>query len=115
MNKRSPTEWQILFEKYAASGLSAAAFCREQGLCPKYFSLRRKQLRDESSGTKQKPVLVPSRIKIKTQDKLNAFVPASIRPDVKDVIHIRLGELTVSLPMRVEAQWLSCLLLDLKA
>ena len=44
MAVRSAEEWQALFEAQVRSGMSANRFCREQGLCPKYFSLRRKQL-----------------------------------------------------------------------
>ena len=99
MNKRSTTEWLDLFEQYSNSGLSAAAFCREHGLCPKYFSLRRKQLHGESSSTVQ--------IKNKTQPDALPFIPVSVRPEAMSVIVVRLGELMVSLPGTVDAVWLS--------
>ena len=99
MNKRSVTEWQALFEQHAGSGLSAAAYCREQGLCPKYFSLRRKQLSGGSSSTAQK--------KPKTQAKATAFVSARLRPDAKEHITIRFGEIEVNLPRQVDANWLT--------
>ena len=99
MNKRSSTEWQILFEKHAASGLSAAAFCREQGLCPKYFSLRRKQLRGELSDTEQK--------KSKPQAETSAFVSARLRSDAKEHITIRFGKIEICLSSRVDTAWLS--------
>lgn len=44
MIKRSAEEWRTLFAQQAASGLSAAQFCKEQGLCNKHFSVRKKQL-----------------------------------------------------------------------
>ena len=44
MNKRTPEQWHSLFAAHQASGLSQAQFCKEQRLCPKYFSLRRRQL-----------------------------------------------------------------------
>jgi len=44
MIKRSEAQWFELFEKHERSGLSAAQFCRDENLCPKYFSLRKKQL-----------------------------------------------------------------------
>lgn len=37
-------EWRELFTQQEASGLSAVVFCREKDLCPKHFSVRRKQL-----------------------------------------------------------------------
>ncbi len=40
MVKRSAAEWRGLFEAQARSGLTASEFCKEQGLCPKYFSLQ---------------------------------------------------------------------------
>ena len=44
MIKRSEAQWQALFQQHKASGLSAAECCRQQSLCPKHFSLRKKQL-----------------------------------------------------------------------
>jgi len=91
MNKRSPTEWHTLFEEHIASGLSTAAFCQKQGLCPKYFSLRRKQLRGFALDTAQKPVLAGIKTKTKTKTGAEAFtfVSACIRPDAMERIAIR--------------------------
>ena len=44
MIRRTQGQWQALFEQQQDSGLNAAAFCRAQGICPRYFSLRRRQL-----------------------------------------------------------------------
>ena len=44
MNKRTPEQWRKLFAAHQASGLNQAQFCKEHKLCPKYFSLRRRQL-----------------------------------------------------------------------
>lgn len=44
MKKRSREEWRELFTQQEASGLSAAVFCKQNDLCPKHFSVRRKQL-----------------------------------------------------------------------
>jgi len=44
MKKRSEEQWRELFEQQETSGVSAAVFCKQNDLCPKYFSLRRKQL-----------------------------------------------------------------------
>lgn len=46
MIKRTPEQWQSLFSAHKTGGLSASAFCKEHNLCPKYFSLRRRQLGD---------------------------------------------------------------------
>jgi hypothetical protein len=44
MKIRSQEKWRELFSQHAASGLSAQRFCKMNNLCPKYFSLRKKQL-----------------------------------------------------------------------
>ena len=106
MKKRSQAEWQRLFDAHASSGLSAAAFCREQGLCPKYFSLRRKQLQGKPT-----PSLA---VKPKKQRETSAFVPVSFGSDRESVIVVRWGELTVSVPGNVAPGWLSSFVLGLK-
>ena len=44
MIKRTPEQWRELFIAQRSSGLNQAQFCKREGLCPKHFSLRRKQL-----------------------------------------------------------------------
>lgn len=56
MAKRSVDDWSALFEAQVRGGLTAAQFCREQGLCPKYFSLRKRmQGAREKEGTAPSP------------------------------------------------------------
>ncbi|HWV13874.1 MAG TPA: IS66 family insertion sequence element accessory protein TnpB [Cellvibrio sp.] len=43
--KRTKEQWQALIEAQLNSGLPAAQFCQQHGLDDKYFSLRKKQLR----------------------------------------------------------------------
>ncbi|MCP4801194.1 MAG: IS66 family insertion sequence element accessory protein TnpB [bacterium] len=106
MNKRSTADWLDLFEQHSNSGLTAAAFCREHGLCPKYFSLRRKQLHNRSLSA------VP--IKHKTQSDAGSFIPVSVRPETSSVIVVQLGELTVNLSGNVAAGWLSDFVIGLR-
>jgi len=100
MKKRTAEEWLVLFAEHEASGLSAAAFCRERGLCPKYFSLRRRQLHDRSAVGAQ-----PA-----------AFVPVSMASPASGVaIEIRLGEgLALRVPVSVSARWLAELVHQLR-
>ena len=49
MTRRTPEQWQQLFAPWTASGLSQAQFCRQQGICPKHFGLRRRQLLDRTT------------------------------------------------------------------
>lgn len=59
MIKRTAAEWQTLFNEHTQSGKSAAAFCRERGLCPRYFSKRRKQLLVSDPAPQGKRILIP--------------------------------------------------------
>lgn len=49
MIKGSEVQWRELFQQHDSSGMRAAAFCRQHSLCPKYFSLRKKQLGAQSA------------------------------------------------------------------
>ena len=60
MNKRTPEQWHTLFAAQKASGLSQAQFCKQHKLCPKYFSLRRRQL----SSNEGQPKVIPAMIKV---------------------------------------------------
>lgn len=42
--RRSKEDWKELILRQANSGRSAQQFCREHNVCPKYFSIRKKQL-----------------------------------------------------------------------
>ena len=44
MIRRNKEQWLSLFQQQTESGLSATDFCKQQELCDKYFSLRKKQL-----------------------------------------------------------------------
>ena len=44
MKRRNKEEWQELILRQTESGLSAQQFCRDNNVCPKYFSIRKKQL-----------------------------------------------------------------------
>jgi len=59
MVKRSEADWRALFEEHESSGLSAAEYCRRRSLCPKHFSIRKRQLswNSSSSFVQVKPVM----------------------------------------------------------
>ncbi len=44
MIRRTPAEWKALIQEQQASGLNQAQFCLKRNICPRYFSLRKKQL-----------------------------------------------------------------------
>lgn len=95
MVRRSQTQWRELFREQESSDLNAAAFCRSRGVCPKYFSLRRRQL---SSGT----------VSADTMAKASAFVPVAVqRPVDAMTVEIRLGAtLSLRVPLAVSPRWL---------
>lgn len=61
MIKRNPKQWQQLFAAQQSSGLSQAKFCKQHHLCPKYFSLRRRQLTDREGQSKVNSPLIKVR------------------------------------------------------
>ena len=84
MAKRSKSEWHSLFEEHDASGLSAAAFCRERGVDAKYFSVRKRQL---------------------TANSLTSFV--EVKPSVDELAHptsvsLRIIDMTIPLDCLAE-------------
>lgn len=95
MARRSQAQWRELFREQEASGLNAAAFCRAHGVCPKYFSLRRRQL---SSGA----------VSDDTAAMLPAFVPVAVqRPVEAMAVEIRVGTaLSLRVPLAVSPRWL---------
>lgn len=96
MKKRSHEEWHALFQAQQASGQNRAVFCRAHGVCPKYFSLRRRQLLGGA---------VPA-------TAASVFVPVAIqRPAETMAVEVRFGDsLQLRVPTSVAPQWLAELL-----
>jgi hypothetical protein len=65
MARRNAEQWRALFAAQARSGKSAAAFCRDHGVCPNYFYSRKKVFGqvaanvDPSPFIRVEPVLAP--------------------------------------------------------
>lgn len=94
MVRRSPMQWRALFREQQTSGQNAATFCRARGLCPKYFSLRRRQL---------SAVLESDAIPATA----SAFVPVTVRKSTDASVEIRLGAtLSLHIPVTVSPLWL---------
>ena len=87
MARRNKQDWQVLITKQAASGLSAAAFCRSHGLNAKYFSLRKTQLSKQAA-----PVFVPVQLS-------SPGSPEAIRVDWQDT--------SVALPVSLSPSWVA--------
>ncbi len=72
MAKRTEQQWQVLFQQHDDSCLTAEQFCRNNKLCPKYFSLRRKQLTGgKTDGAPASLPFIPATLSAKStaQDK----------------------------------------------
>jgi hypothetical protein len=84
MTKRSREDWRALFEAQAASGMSAAAFCRAQGVDPRYFSVRKRQLlgrepKAQATGFARARVIPGlERIELMTNGGVRLVLPAAL-------------------------------------
>jgi len=76
MIKRTEAQWRALFSRFDKSKQTAAAFCRENKLCARYFSLRRKQLGEMKTKRTRKTRF--SKVKISGAPK-NSFSNAECR------------------------------------
>ncbi len=98
MTRRTKSEWQDLIKSQAQSGKTAAAFCREQGINAKYFSLRRRQLSERPA--RQAPSFVP--------------VTLTRSVSVEKLTLSDSGGARVELPLNIEPRWLAQLLRSLR-
>lgn len=87
MKRRSREEWQQLIQQHQESGLKASQFCKEHGLCEKYFST------------------VKHKLKKKTPDT-SAFQSVGLVAS-SSVIELQLGALKMSIPCGVDAKWVA--------
>jgi hypothetical protein len=101
MKRRSKEEWQELILRQTESGLSAQQFCRDNNVCPKYFSIRKKQL-----GLRQS-AFVPVFHSKRTHPEIAAitFKPASL------VLHHR--ECCLHFEVMPDSMWLAQLVREL--
>lgn len=93
MKRRTASDWKKLIEAQAASGLSAAAFCREHDLNAKYFSLRKTRLSSENS----------------------SFVKASIASQAKSETTLTYCGAILSISSGTSPRWVAQLLRELSA
>ena len=98
MKRRSRDEWHALFQAQQASGQNMAVFSQAHGVCPKYFSLRRRQLLGDAVLSKATAI--------------SAFVPVAVqRPVEAMALEVRLSStLQLRMPTSVSPQWLAALL-----
>ena len=95
MTYRKKQDWIALFEQHHKSGLSAAEFCRRQGVCDRYFSKRKREL-DWSPVLKKSAPFV----------KLTTAQPQTSHAELT----LKAGQLELSLNTSVSPQWLAQLM-----
>ena len=89
---RTKEQWQNLFKQHHESGVTAAQFCRENDLCPKYFAKRKKDLEWSTSKTAR-----PRLVKLK-KPKQNSSQQA---------LTLQCGEVKLTISDTVSPQWLA--------
>jgi hypothetical protein len=92
MVKRSTEQWLDLFKQHNESGLTAAQFCRDKELCPRYFSKRKRDL-----GWKAIPSFKPKLVKL-TKPKPSRY----LQP-----VTLQFGEAKLNIDGGVSPQWLA--------
>jgi hypothetical protein len=96
MVKRSESDWRDLIQRHHDSGLSANAFCKQNKLCPKYFSLRKKQLRHEGQSKIVRPPFMTAKV--------------SSTPSSQNGIMLSYQGTVLTIPCSVNERWLANLL-----
>jgi hypothetical protein len=96
MTRRTQEQWHTLFEEYKLSGLTQTQFCDRHNINPKYFSLRRCQLKTKQSIVAKTP----------------AFIATQIQPRLSciEVVHQRTH---LKLPANLSVDWLAQFVLKL--
>lgn len=99
--RRSKEDWQKLILRQVESGLSAQQFCRSHDVCPKYFSIRKKQL-----GLRQS-AFVP----VLQSKRANPEIPATTLKSASLVL--RHGECCLHFEAIPDSAWLAQLVREL--
>ncbi len=93
MIKRTQEQWHNLFSAHEAS-----EFCKQHGICPNYFSKRKKELL-----TKPKSV------------KSTVFMPVSHTASSTSQLELQHEQVQIKIPLTVQASWLAELIHRLQA
>lgn len=107
MVKRTVEQWQTLFRQHDESEQLASVFCRDKGLCPKYFSKRKKQLgwRLGDISSKVIPVDKPKLVKVKRAKSVVMSAP----------ITMQIRDVSITIPAVQSPQWIASLVKGLNA
>jgi len=97
MTGRTQEQWLALFDEQQSSGLNNTEFCKTKNISPKYFSLRRSQLKHNTK---------------KAAHLSSAFVAARVRPS-SCFIEVEHRHTHLKLPVNLSATWLAQFVLKL--
>ena len=87
--RRSKEEWLAIIEEFEQSSLSNTDFCKQRGLCRKYFSGRRKAFQEKPKSLSKE------------------FVQAIVaQPSPVAAIEISIGAVQLKVQTSVETDWL---------
>ena len=101
MIRRTKAQWQTIVAHQSQSGLTAAAYCREHGINPKTFSLRKRQFTQQHDSFADHP--------------RPTFVPVKISPgNFSATLTLQVGPAQLRLPTDTDSRWLANLLTALQ-
>lgn len=98
MARRSSQEWQTIIEQQEASGLPVVEFCKQRQVDSKYFHARKRSL-----------------LKRQQRKAASPFVKISKPVSNGTMMLLQLGDVTLSIPVNTEPNWLAQLLKALSA
>jgi hypothetical protein len=109
MVTRSVEQWQALFKQHDESGLNSSHFCRENDLCPKYFSKRKKDLRWFSGKliSNDRQTTSSKLVKVKRATASVVEKPMSVT--------LQMNDIQLPLPTTLSPQWIANLVKALNA
>lgn len=98
MARRTREQWLGLFEAQVESGLSAAEFCRGQGINPNYFCQRKAHFGRDRQAARENPV---------------GFVELKRPLAAAGRVEVRFGEVSLSLPAGASPSWVATVMREL--
>ncbi len=99
MIKRTQEQWRSLFTEHHVSGLKAIEFCKQNNICPNYFSKRRKQLLNTDKKSASSSPFVSVRTPTATGES---------------TFSIQYNQTIITFPITISPDWLAALLQQLK-
>ena len=94
----SKYNWPALIAAHAKSGLTQAAFCRREGIDPRYFSLQKTRRARDSH-------VVPS---VKAKPFVQAR-PAASAVSTSAILELRVGTLLLRIPTGTDPRYVAAL------